>query len=83
METAATLMTRLKVAVVERAKHVNAYNEFTASLPPNSVSEWKEMVTAWDVSPSTAPNPYEYRRARESLTDAKTWVRVPVLTIAV
>ena len=64
MGVAAKLLTRVKVAVVERAKHVNAYKEFTASLPPASVAEWKEMVTAWDRAPTTAPNPYEYRRAR-------------------
>ncbi|KAI0689311.1 hypothetical protein C8T65DRAFT_700284 [Cerioporus squamosus] len=57
-----SLLSRIKVAVVERAKHVNAYNQFTSSLPANSVSQWKEMVHLWDESPSTAPNPYEYRR---------------------
>ncbi|RPD53249.1 hypothetical protein L226DRAFT_576495 [Lentinus tigrinus ALCF2SS1-7] len=58
----AALLTRIKVAVVERSKHVNAYREFTASLPPDSVSEWKDAVVAWEASPATAANPYEYQR---------------------
>ncbi|TFK78942.1 hypothetical protein K466DRAFT_506453, partial [Polyporus arcularius HHB13444] len=58
----ASLLTRIKVAVVERGKHVNAYEKFTTSLPADSVSQWKKMVEQWDESPKTAPNPYEYRR---------------------
>ncbi|KAI0685039.1 hypothetical protein C8T65DRAFT_712813 [Cerioporus squamosus] len=61
----ASLLTRIKVAVVERAKHVNVFEKFTLSLPADSVSQWKEMVELWEESPKTAPNPYEYRRTRE------------------
>ncbi len=64
--TAATLLTRIKVAVVERAKHATAYEQFTESLPPPSVAQWKEMVVAWEAAPATARNPYEYKRARTS-----------------
>ncbi|RPD56280.1 hypothetical protein L226DRAFT_469306, partial [Lentinus tigrinus ALCF2SS1-7] len=65
-----TLLTRIKVAVVERAKHVQAYEDFTASLPPISIGKWKDMVESWDHSPATAPNPYEFQRTHEDLTQA-------------
>lgn len=62
---ASTLLRRIKVAVVERGNHVTALEEFTKSLPAASIEKWTDMVVAWEASPATAPNPYEFRRARE------------------
>ncbi len=52
------------MAVVERGKHVLAFKMFTDSLPVQSVADWLDMVQAWEGSPATAPNPYEFRRSR-------------------
>ncbi len=59
------LLSRIKVAVVERAKHVQTFKQFKASLPQASVEQWTDMVTAWEDAPLTARNPFEYKRSRE------------------
>ncbi|RDX41714.1 hypothetical protein OH76DRAFT_1459063 [Lentinus brumalis] len=63
---AATLLRRIKVAVVERATHVLALQQFTESLPPESVADWTALVVTWEAAPTTARNPYEYRRSHTS-----------------
>ncbi|KAI0690347.1 hypothetical protein C8T65DRAFT_588017, partial [Cerioporus squamosus] len=64
--TAATMLTRIKVAVVERGKHVKAFKQLTSSLPPLTVAGWEEMTVAWDAAPTSATNPYEYKRSHIS-----------------
>ncbi|KAI0693244.1 hypothetical protein C8T65DRAFT_711224 [Cerioporus squamosus] len=62
----ATMLTRIKVAVVERGKHVKAFKQLTSSLPPLTVAGWEEMTVAWDAAPTSATNPYEYKHSHIS-----------------
>ena len=50
--------------MVERSKHVGAFEQFTETLPPASIAEWKNMVAVWEREPASALNPYEYQRSR-------------------
>jgi hypothetical protein len=56
--TGTTLLRRIKAAVPERNEHVNAFQELTASLPNNTVAEWKEAVEAWEHD-RTKANPFD------------------------
>jgi hypothetical protein len=49
---------RLKEAVPMRSKHQDIFAKFSATFKSTTVSQWEEMVKAWERDP-TQPNPYE------------------------
>lgn len=40
-----------------KVTHGNVLEQFTASLKPQDVSKWREMITAWHAD-HTHPDPY-------------------------
>ena len=53
----------MKVAIPQRAKQRQAWEDQTASLDSEQVSEWSEEVKKWE-SDSSEPNPFESRSSR-------------------
>jgi hypothetical protein len=50
----------MKVAIQQRAKQHQAWEDQTASLDSEQISEWSEEVERWE-SNSSEPNPFESR----------------------
>ncbi|KAL1948716.1 hypothetical protein VTO73DRAFT_10522 [Trametes versicolor] len=55
------LLGKVKNAVSEREAHVNAFEEYTASLPGDAAEVWENDVTAWEADRS-CPNPFLIKR---------------------
>ena len=53
----------MKVAVLQRAKQNQAWEDQSASLDSEKVSEWSKEVKRWE-SDSSGPNPFESRSNR-------------------
>ncbi|RPD56066.1 hypothetical protein L226DRAFT_546322 [Lentinus tigrinus ALCF2SS1-7] len=57
----ATLLKRIKKAVVERNEQVTAFDQFTSTLPSEAMSRWRQAVEAWEADRSQ-PNPFLLKR---------------------
>ncbi|RPD55780.1 hypothetical protein L227DRAFT_588422 [Lentinus tigrinus ALCF2SS1-6] len=57
----ATLLKRIKKAVVERNEQVTAFQQFTATLPLEATTRWRQAVEAWEADRSQ-PNPFLPKR---------------------
>ena len=53
----------MKVAVLQRAEQNKAWEDQTASLDSEQVSEWSKDVERWESDPAE-PNPFESRLTR-------------------
>ena len=47
-------------------KHVDVYEKFLATFPPEMVQKWVRMVEQWETDPK-APNPYDKPEKGECL----------------
>jgi hypothetical protein len=50
----------MKMAVEEKANHVEAHDLLMPTVPPEAVAEWTKAVEDWEADPK-AKNPYEVR----------------------
>jgi hypothetical protein len=53
----------MKVAIVQRAEQNQAWEDQSASLDSEQVSEWSKEVERWE-SDASEPNPFESRSTR-------------------
>jgi hypothetical protein len=53
----------MKVAILQRAEQNQAWEDQSASLDSDQVSEWSKEVERWENDPSE-PNPFEPRSTR-------------------
>ena len=53
----------MKVAILQRTEQNQAWEDQTASLDPEQISEWSKEVERWE-SNSSEPNPFESRSTR-------------------
>ncbi|KAI1796696.1 hypothetical protein LXA43DRAFT_1057566 [Ganoderma leucocontextum] len=58
----AVLLSRINLAVQERALHVTTFKALTRLIDSEHVTKWHSMVKAWEADPKGAPNPYEAKR---------------------
>ncbi|KAI1784138.1 hypothetical protein LXA43DRAFT_1067045 [Ganoderma leucocontextum] len=58
----AVLLSRINLAVHERALHVNTFKTLTCLIDSEHITKWHSMVKAWEADPKRAPNPYEANR---------------------
>jgi hypothetical protein len=52
-----SLLTKLKTALAESAKHVEQFKMFNEGLDADTIQAFEKMVLAWDVD-HKQPNPY-------------------------
>ena len=52
------LAVQLKEAHKMKRWHQELLDEFSVEFPPDVISQWVEMIEAWNADPSR-PNPYE------------------------
>ncbi|RDX43071.1 hypothetical protein OH76DRAFT_1458528 [Lentinus brumalis] len=57
----ATLLKRIKKAVVQRNEQATAFAQYTASLPADATARWRAAVEAWEADGSQ-PNPFLIKR---------------------
>ncbi|RPD55075.1 hypothetical protein L227DRAFT_615722 [Lentinus tigrinus ALCF2SS1-6] len=57
----ATLLKRIKKAVIERNEQVTAFHQFNATLPSEATLSWRQAVEAWEGDRSQ-PNPFLLQR---------------------
>ena len=62
----------MKVAILQRAEQNKAWDDQSASLDSEQVSEWSREVERWE-SNSAEPNPFESRSTR-ALTNL--WINI-------
>ncbi|KAF9516229.1 hypothetical protein BS47DRAFT_1442286 [Hydnum rufescens UP504] len=65
-----SLLTKLKTAQVESAKHVEQFESFTGGLDPAMVQEYKNMILAWEVDHSKL-NPYSVMSSSKTQVDVR------------
>lgn len=53
----------MKVAILQRAEQNQAWEDQSASLDPEQVSEWSKEIGRWE-NDSSEPNPFESRSTR-------------------
>ncbi|KAF9504167.1 hypothetical protein BS47DRAFT_1368992 [Hydnum rufescens UP504] len=65
-----SLLTKLKTAQVESAKHVEQFKSFTGGLDPAMVQEYENTILAWEADCSK-PNPYYIRSLSKTQVDIR------------
>lgn len=52
------MLAKIKTAVIERGKHVAAFEEFNACLPAKHTAEFRAAIKSWEEDSANAPNPF-------------------------
>jgi hypothetical protein len=58
-----SFLRKMKMAVEEKADHVEAHELLTPTVPPEAIVEWTKAVEDWEAD-AKAKNPYEVRVSR-------------------
>lgn len=64
-----SLLHQFRQAVAMRAKHQALFIAFTKTFSAERIQQWDDMVTAWEVNPGVASNPFEEHVNSECTSD--------------